>query len=378
MSNSALAIKSSKRYEVGDWLLYLLLILLAACLPLVIDTVGWVPDAGPLIWVSLLATAAGILLSLSPLPSWINWIIGTGWGVAVSVQMSGHVLPSVNVFVSELRDVLSWLFNLFAYHQAAPLVPFGNTLAFISDRLIHLVTKVGVWYYVVGRGGTSLETAALVLGIAFGTWLLTFFACTELLRQRRTFLATVPLGVAIVLNVAYTGIGITYVYAYLGITLIAQVWANARHLERGWKQSRTDFSPEIKRDLILTGGALTSAIIVIALLFPYFTLDKVVLSFWNNVGSRLNPLYRGWDRAFAGRKPVPTLTPAPQAGNQASHVVAVAPSEPGHRVVLYVTTSDPPPPSEEQRNISPDRSKSTPSLLAPDYLRYLYGQRLGK
>lgn len=354
MSNPALGVKSSERYEIGDWLLYLLLVLLAICLPLVIDTVGWVPNAGQLIWVSLLATIAGILLSLSPLPGWMNWIIGTGWGAVASIQMSGRVLPSSNVFFTELRAVLSWLFNLLVYHQVAPLVPFSHSIAFMGDRISHLVTKVGVWYSVVSGGGTSLETVALLLGIAFGTWLLTFFACTELLRQRRTFLATIPLGVAIVLNVAYTGIGITYVYAYLGITLIVQVWANARHLERGWKQSRTDFSPEIKRDLIITGGGLTVAIIFIALIFPYFTLDRVVLSFWKNVGSKLNPLYEGWDRAFAGRKPVPTLTPAPVAGTRGSHLLRVVPSEPGQRIVLIVETSDPPPPPEEQRNLSPD------------------------
>lgn len=354
MSNPALAAKSSNRYEIGDWLLYLLLVLLAICLPLVIDTVGWVPDAGQLIWVSLLATVAGILLSLSPLPGWMNWIIGTGWGAVASIQMSGRVLPSSNVFLAELRDVLTWLFNLLVYHQVAPLLPFSHSVAFMGDRIVHLVTKVGVWYSVVSGGGTSLETLALLLGIAFGTWLLTFFACTELLWQRRTFLATIPLGVAIVLNVAYTGIGITYVYAYLGITLIVQVWANARHLERGWKQSRTDFSPEIKRDLLITGGGLSIAIILISLLFPYFTLDRVVLSFWKNVGSRLNPFYQGWDRAFAGRKAVPTLTPAPVAGDRGSHLLSVAPGELGQRDVLIVQTSDPPPPPEEQRNISPD------------------------
>ncbi|MHB1356986.1 MAG: hypothetical protein ACYCZF_13540, partial [Anaerolineae bacterium] len=338
MSNPPLALKNANRYELGDWLLYVLLVLLAICLPLVIDTVGWVPGADQLIWISLLATAAGILLSLSPLPGWMNWVIGTGWGAVASIQLSGRVLPSASIFLAELGDVLIWLFNLLVYHRVGSLAPFVQSLTFMSERIVNLVTKVGVWYSVISGGGTSLETIALILGVALTTWLLTFFACTELLRQRRTFLATIPLGVAIVLNVAYTGIGITFVYAYLGITLVVQVWANARHLERDWKQRHTDFSPEIKRDLLITGAGLSAAIIFVALLLPYFTLDKVVLAFWQNVGSKLDPLYKGWDRAFAGRQAVPTLTPAPAADTRSTHQVSVEPSEPGQRIVLIVRT----------------------------------------
>ncbi|MCE5257690.1 MAG: hypothetical protein LLG44_01340 [Chloroflexi bacterium] len=355
MTSQARVIDRTGRYEVGDWALYVLLLSLAICLPLVIDNIGWVPDASRLIPVSILATLAGILLSLGPLPSWLNWVISSGWGLVVSIQAAGRVLPPFDVLWTEFWQAFNWILQLLFRFQIPAYIPFQRSAAFISERMVNLGTKIGVWWYtVVTTGGTSKETVVLLLGIALLTWLLTFFACSELLRQRRSFIATIPLGLVIVLNVAYTGIGLSYVYVYLGLTLVTQVWANARHLERGWQQQNTDYSPEIKRDLIITGTGITAAIIFISLLFPYFTLNKVVLYFWENVGSRLQPLYQDWDRAFAGRNPVPTLVPKSRAGERGGHIVSSFEGEPGQRVMLLVTTSDPPPPSLQERNIAPE------------------------
>ncbi|MHB9034212.1 MAG: transglutaminase domain-containing protein [Anaerolineae bacterium] len=353
MTSMAVDVDRNRHYEVGDWVFYILLFSLAICLPLVVDHIGWVPNASQLVPVSIIATLAGVLLALSPLPGLVNWIVGTGWGLVISIQTAGKILPPLDVILPDLRQAVDMLFKLVFRYQLPGILPFQHTFALLNERLWFLITKVGVWYTVVTTGGASKETITLFLGMALLIWLLTFFACSELLRQRRAFIATIPLGLAIVLNVAYTGVGLSYVYVYLGLTLITQVWANARHLELGWQNKKTDYSPEIKRDLVITGTGITAAIVFISLVVPYFTLNKVVLFFWDNVGSNLKPLYQNWDRAFAGRNPVPTPVPKP-GGARPGHVVAVEATQPGQEVVLIVTTSDPPPSRLEERGINPE------------------------
>jgi len=355
MTASTSPAPKTARYESGDWLFFVLLRAMALCLPLVIAEVGWIPNAPALVPVSLLATVVGVLFALSPLPNWLIWLVGTSLGVVVSAHVTAQVLPPLRVVLNDLVQFAEWLIGKVSFWKPDIYIayPFQQTLAHLGERLDWLYTKVLVWYSVVYYGGTSQETITLFLAAALVIWLLTFFACTELLRHRRTFLAAIPLGLAVVLNVAYTGIGLTYVYAFLALTLVTQVWAHARQLERLWKQQRTDYSPEIKRDLVITGVGVTALIILVALIIPYFTFQKVVLAFWDNVGSKLQPFYSDWDRAFAGRNPVPTATPEVVARGE-GHEVTSPLDLPGNQMILIVTTSAPPPLRMEERNLNPE------------------------
>ncbi len=335
----------------GDWLLYAMLGGLALCLPMAIKTIGWVPDAGRLVYVALWAALMGVLLAHSPLPDWAASSLGLLVGIEYSGQFAGKLLPDIHILLSDARHVLDWLWALIFRRQLMLEVPFGRSIGFVAERTNQMYANLYYWFQATGAGQPSNDNTALWLGVALIVWVLTQYASYEMFRRRLTFGAVVPLGLAVVLNVAYTGIGISYVYLFLGLTLLVQIYGNIRQLERVWLTRGMDFSLELKRDVFVAGVGVSSVIFAIALLFPYVTFDRAVWFFWDAVSPYVKPLYESWDTAFAGRNPVPTAEPnvissvPPHQLSSGSHL--------GEDTILLVRTSDPPPPTEEQLLIDP-------------------------
>ena len=328
--------------------LILAAVTLAACLslPWVLGILGWAPAEARAFGVTLGAFAVGLVLGHARVPRVIAWFLAIALGLELAVQISGGILPPFRLLVQETLVAGRWVWQFLTQRQLPPSIPFAASWEHIAARATDWYARVYYWFADVAAGRGSEDSTVLVLGVALATWLVIFHAAFEMFHSRRTMVALAPLGLAVVMNASFTHMGMNAVYLYVGATLLALLWNSATRMEQLWERANVDFSPELRDDVLTVGVTLSAVIFVIALVFPYVTFDRAVWFFWDNVSSRLEPLYQSLDEAFAGRNPIPTPTPMP--------VAALAPHELlggqalSSEVVMLVDTSDPIPPTPEE------------------------------
>jgi len=333
---------TERRTQNLDWFFYLLLIGVVLVLPLAVRMSNWVPEAHRLLFVSLWAGLAGALLGRSRLSGWLAWLIGLLVGLLYSLQFAGRLLPGLSLLLSDIGRAVGWVWALITGGSASPQGPFARSAGHVMAQGEAMIRHLAGWVNAIQQDSVTLNNTPLWLAVSFAIWLLTFNAVYELFRGKRTFVALIPLGVGVIANVSFTGLGMPYVYAYLAVTLVALAWANMERLEAFWAKTGLDYSPELKRDVLITGTGLTAAIVVVGLLVPYVTYEKAIYFFWNRVGPSLEQFYGRLDRAFAGRNPVPDPTPSAHSRSLPSHEVSSG-LPPGDNTLFLVQTSDPVP-----------------------------------
>lgn len=337
-----------------------------ACLPSVIRATGWAPEADRLIWAAMFGALAGMVIAQGPLPDWMAWLLGVGLGVEYSLQFAGRLLPPLRTVLADAGRLTAVAWDLLFRQTLPAAVPEFESLDLLMARSRTMVTNLSTWFTAVRAGETTRDTTAMVIGVALIVWLLSWHAAYEMFRRRRAFAALLPLGVAVVANVAFTDIGMGYVQLYLALTMLTLVWANEARMERIWARLGLDYSDEIRRDVVIAGSVLSSVVFVLALALPYTVYSRAVYFFWDNYGPRFKAFYQDLDRAFAGRNPVPTPEADPRglAGHQISGGGALDES-----TVLMVVTSDPVPPPEEELAVIYGGNVDVTQLVPKHYWR---------
>jgi transglutaminase-like putative cysteine protease len=344
MTASSWTIKSQSARS--GWLLYTLLFVAAACLPLSITDSHWLPGAERLLYVVFWSLLAGIILGRSRFPGWLMWVVGMGVGLTYSVQFALRLLPSLSMFLADLWSALSWTWQ--AIFQRAWTAPFPtlHALVQIATELRLATQAVSGWLAAASAGVVSDDITVLWLLVSFIVWAVCWYAAYEMMRTQRALIALLPLGIAIISNVAVTFIGSGYVHIFAALMLVILVYTNVNRLERIWERLGVDFNAELRRDTLVAGAAISAVVLVFALIVPYTTYNRAVDFFWENYGTRLQRFYDRLDRAFAGRDPVPDSPDAFQEQiirGLLPHDVGLSGDLPDSMVML-VQISDPPPP----------------------------------
>jgi hypothetical protein len=329
----------------GDLVLFVLVLGAVACLPGVIRATGWAPEADRLVWAALWGALVGIVIAQSPFPDWMAWLLGAGLGFEYSIQFAGRLLPSLRTTLSDAGRLARIVWDLLIWQTLPAAPPEFESVTLIVARSRTMLANLTTWLAAVRAEETTRDTTAMVIGVAWIVWLLSWHAAYEMYRRRRAFAALLPLGVAVVANVSFTDVGMTYVHIYLALTMLTLVWANGSRMERIWARLGLDFSEEIRRDVVIAGSVLSGAVFVLALVLPYTVYSRAVFYFWDNYGPRFKAFYQDLDRAFAGRNPVPTPSADPRGlgGHQISRGGGL-----DETAVFSVVTSDPAPPSDEE------------------------------
>ena len=325
----------------GDTLLFFLFVVASLTLPWSIDATQWAPQGYRLIGPTVVAAAVAFLLARSPLPIELAGLLGAVMGGEFSLQFVGGILPKAVLVWRDLREAVIWLWMTFVTRGSPePIEPFSRSIAHMTSQGGILRENLMRWAQAVQEGEVTRDTTFLRLALTLLIWLVVLYAGLELFRRRRAFVAMLPLGFAVIANVAYTGLGITYVYIYLAMCFLIMVWSHMSRLEILWDRRGIDYSAHLRGGAMTTGVFLSGAIILTALMAPYIRYDRAIDYFWTTYGPEFEQFYERLDRAFAGRNPIPTVTPSPRSLGE--HQVFRAP-ELEETEVFLVRISDPPP-----------------------------------
>jgi len=330
----------------GDWLLYLLFPLGALCLPLSVRASGWFPGAEGLAKLALWAGLAAMLLAYSPWRSRVVWLIGLSLGLAFSMQFAADIAPPRYLLQGDIQRVYHWVRELVVERRYDPDLPLSYSATYLSERIYDLAQRVWQWVVAVQQGAVNADNAVLQLAGSLLIWLLTWNLGFHLFRTRHGLAGLVPLGIALLASVSFTGVGTRQAQAYLGASLLLWLWSQAGSMELIWAGQGTGVEPQWRRHLLASGIPLAGLVFVIALAMPYKSYDRAVYYFWDHMGHRIQTFYKKLDRAFAGRNPLTTpaseRTLSNESAGLAPHDIRGGVSA-SDQPILLVRTSDPGP-----------------------------------
>lgn len=242
----------------------------------------------------LLITSGAVVLA-----EWVG-----GLSVLIPLTLIAMTLAYL-LAISSFSDALISLFSLF---YGAPLVWMfvSHTLPqqmTARQRYLELWHRLSIWVEQAAEGGFSRDNLIFLLLLAIVYWFIGFNAAANTFRTKRVWLAVIPPGLALLINMYYYLGPVrmdVLLIVYLFLTFTLAVRANAVYREQMWRRKRVTFTPGIRFDL-LRGGVIAGVILIaIAWSAPAASASNRLSSAWDR---SVNPWHRVQDtfnRLFGG------------------------------------------------------------------------------
>lgn len=233
-------------------LLVALLLVMAAALE-----VGWVPEDRAIIPLALSAYGLALWLAGRRLPGWAAWAVLVLSGIGLSVLALARPWPPWDVYLEG---------------RAAMVQHAAEALALFSDR-------VGGWARAVTGGGRSTETLGFAWLLALAAWLLGAFLGWSAARLARPVLGLTALGVALSLATYFGRAGVYWVVAFVGVATVAVAIAQYGVMEAAWERRGTDYSAEVRPELLVYAGTASLLLMSLAFALPAINVRAIAESF---------------------------------------------------------------------------------------------------
>jgi transglutaminase-like putative cysteine protease len=258
------------------WLSVFLLLATVSMLVAAVLVVEWVPEGNVVIWTALFGLILGSLLAKRPL----GWLPAWGLIVAYSLVFTaiwlGRMLPPLGILFS------GW---------GASSAHFRQSWALFVDR------SAG-WLSPVFSGGTSKETIVFATGLAIGVWLLAAYAGWSTLRQHRPLAGITVIGLALAVNGYFGRAALWPVGMFVGLAALLAAAVHFADLESEWSKRGTDYSSEIRLDLLVASGAIGLFLLTITFTLPEINFRALYRALFDRPG--VHEAEDTLERVFAG------------------------------------------------------------------------------
>jgi transglutaminase-like putative cysteine protease len=265
----------SERWRVREgWGILLLSLALTMIVSFAIAGAGWTEGLSVVPLASLGAFIIGIMVAKSRLPGWMGHLFSLVIGFAWSFRLVTSLFPAT--YTWEYRWAWLW-------------------------------TYIYQWTTTLVSGGVSHNNMVFVLQMAFIVWEITYLSLWFIFRSRHAWLAIVPGGVLLLVNLYYAPKDITaYLLIYLAIALLLVIRFNLFSQEQIWRQEGVHFNAdEINFDFLRAGAIFTLVILALAWVTPTAVAAQQTYLF-DTLRGPWRDLQSEWTRLFASLNYRPT------------------------------------------------------------------------
>ncbi len=256
----------------AGWFSLVLLGGLVLCLVTSVLAADWVPGVRVVIPAAFTGLSLGVVLAQRRTSALLAWFLITAYGAVVTIF---------------------YVAQLFRWQSAAAV---RQSLALLLDR-------TAGWLQAVSTGGRSEETVVLALGLGMLACLLAAYLAWSSYRQYRPLNGLAVAGLALAVNGYFAGGGLQ---AWLLALFVAggALLAAALHfaaLEKQWVVAGTDYSGQIRLELLLAAGGVALGLLLVAFLLPAVPLNALARAFQQT--GPVEAVEDTLERAFAGARP---------------------------------------------------------------------------
>ncbi len=231
-------------------------------------------------------------------------ISATGWTVGMNVVIFVGV-GSIIVSLMLVRSILPGLVT----HQMSLIIGLGWSF-WVTSRLLpenytwmerweNLIARLQYWYHQAMQGGTSYDNLMFLFQMNVILWGMGYMMIWLLLRTGRVWLALVPGGIVMLINLHYAPNDISlWFFLYLLLALLLVIQVNLSYQEARWRAEGVFFRPEVRFDVLRDGFIFSTLVILIAWWTPPL-VNASTLPILNEFQGRWQDVQREWNRLYA-------------------------------------------------------------------------------
>lgn len=163
-----------------------------------------------------------------------------------------------------------------------------------------VVQRSTAWWELAIRGGISGDTLPFALLLAALSWLIGYLAAWSVFRYRHPWLALLPSGLGLVVNLSYLP---SSFYSYLALYLVFSMIFLARlHMaerQLQWQEQGLGSLPAPANTIIVDGIWLTAALLLLAWFLPHPRPSATVAEWWLQLTKPWQKTEQEFNRVFA-------------------------------------------------------------------------------
>lgn len=247
-----------------------------------------------------------------------GWVEGLG---ILPIVIAVGLVTSYLLAVSQLHELfVLFITSLYGWFTVWVLVGrlIPEPLVF-RERLLELNFRLGAWVERALGGGFSRDNLIFLLLVALLAWLLTFNAAWNLFRTRRLWLAIIPAGVGLLVNVYHYFGPVSvelFILAFLFLTLLLAVSTNALNRETMWRMQGAAFHPGMRSDLVRGGVAAIVLLLAVSWFAPTASANARLASLWERPDNPWLEVQDTFRRLFSAVEGPSAVTPTYYGGSR--------------------------------------------------------------
>ena len=244
----------------------------------------------------------GLLVILSLSTVWA--IEGAKWvpdmpgltGLTVASLATGYLMAKLRVH-SLLLHPLGLVIGFLLIARMTVDTAKGATL---DGRLADAIVRLNNFGLVIRDGGINTDTLPFVVQVIMFTWLACYLSSWFFYRLHNAWLALLPPGIGLLVNLTYLPNNFTFNFVLFIITAMAlTIFSHTMQLQLRWR--RSNVSRQELASLSLGGPLLSLSGLLLAMTFfmPLLQQSLPVMVLWEQVTGPWRGIEREFDRLFA-------------------------------------------------------------------------------
>lgn len=228
--------------------------------------------------------------------AWVERLPSLTW-----VILAGGLLGYV---FARMRRVPRPLLHLVAVLVGAFIIVW-QTLAWLpqprlESRLVALILRLNDWGYAARTGGVNDDPMVFVFTVTALAWLVGYLTAWFLFRTGRAWLALIPTGLALIINLRYAPSGISgFFLLYLLLALLLVVRFSLFEQHREWLSRRVRFNRDVGMRQLPSVTVFVMIVVAAAWILPGAGISPTFASALDTVSGPWSDWQGNVDRLFA-------------------------------------------------------------------------------